>query len=243
MVTNTAAGGEDHTVMRNFPAIATVAALAALVGLPVHAADEPFLIDIAEVPEHVPIEIESGWYLRGDIVHRLNDAVYDGPLFGEDVSNTPLGGGVGVGYRFNDLLRAELNFGFIGQDRLDYSDGGTAALLEYDLWSGMLNGYLDLGTVVGFTPFVGAGAGLVYASHEASVVGPGLNFSSGGSQYEFAYTLGAGVNYRFTDTVSVDVGYQYLSAPGLEHIDLEAAEIRRGLDHHQVRIGLRFDLW
>ncbi len=46
-----------------------------------------------------------------------------------------------------------------------------------------------------------------------------------------------------TRNVSVDVGYQYLSAPSAEYRDLASGAVKDGIDFHQLRVGLRYDLW
>ena len=56
-------------------------------------------------------------------------------------------------------MRGELNFGFLSNDRFDATDGIDTISFEHNVWSGMANGYVDLGTIAGFTPYVGAGIG------------------------------------------------------------------------------------
>lgn len=52
------------------------------------------------------------------------------------------------------------------------------------------------------------------------------------SDYDFLYTLNAGVAYQVSDNTKIDVGYQYVDAPDV-----------RGFKYHQVKVGLRYDLW
>jgi opacity protein-like surface antigen len=82
--------------------------------------DPPIYVD--EAPEYKPVEIGSGWYLRGDVGFALTkpykvvrdfDAV--GTIFDEERSQ--LTGSVGVGYHINDYLRAELNFGLLPSNK------------------------------------------------------------------------------------------------------------------------------
>ncbi|RWK45561.1 MAG: porin family protein, partial [Mesorhizobium sp.] len=66
------------------------------------------------------------------------------------------------------------------------------------------------------------------------------------TQYSFAYSLNAGVAYQVSKNLLVDVGYQYLSSPDAEYAtlaDLDDSPIRKGIDSHQVKVGLRYDLW
>lgn len=222
--------------MRLFPLVPISAALlAAGVTAPAAAADyEPPLV-IEDVPEYVPVEVGSGWYLRGDLSYNLNTPVYDFSLAGEEADNHRFGGGVGFGYHFTDMLRADVNVAYVGRDTFD--DGVSTA--ENRVIGAFANAYLDLGTFVGITPYVGAGAGLLYSKYEVDV--PAITASD--RQYKFAYTLNAGLAYRVTKNVSVDVGYQYLASPGTEYADVSAGTIEKGVHYHQIRVGLRYDLW
>ena len=69
--------------------------------------------------------------------------------------------------------------------------------------------------------------------------GLGLN----DNQTRFAYAASVGFAYRVTQNASVDVGYQYLSSPDTQYVDSDTLQIREGVDFHQIRIGLRYDLW
>src|SRR5689334_20773145 len=81
--------------------------------------DPPIVVD--EAPEYVPVEVGSGWYLRGDVGY-----IFDASLGGVDYTaynpiddiNSPASftsasldadftWGGGVGYRFTDYFRAD----------------------------------------------------------------------------------------------------------------------------------------
>ena len=198
--------------------------------------DPPIVVD--EMPEYVPVEVGSGWYLRGDLTYNVDEPVYDFTLLGEDTDNIRIGGTVGAGYHFTDYLRSDINVGFLGRDR--YELGGGIASATNDMWAGMFNTYLDLGTIAGLTPYVGAGVGLLYSKQDFDVGGVSLYDDT---QYRFAYGLNAGVNYQLTQNLSVDLGYQYLNSPKTEYIDSDTLTVEEGVDFHQVRVGLRYELW
>jgi opacity protein-like surface antigen len=63
------------------------------------------------------------------------------------------------------------------------------------------------------------------------------------SRYDFAYALMAGASYKMTDNVSLDLGYQFLHAPDAKHLDEDTFTLRDGRARHQIRLGLRYDLW
>lgn len=212
---------------------------------PVSAADYDPPMVINDAPQYVPVEVGSGWYLRGDISYAFNESEYDVGLEGAESENNRFGGGIGIGYHFNDLLRADFNLAYISDDEFSYVDIDDAVSVENRVIGAFVNGYLDLGTVIGFTPYVGAGAGMVYAKHSVGVDSAtwGAAYSNSDRQYGFAYTLNAGVNYQVSRNMSLDVGYQYLSAPGIDHVDVPTGNVEEGLNYHQLRVGLRYDLW
>ena len=82
--------------------------------------DPPIVID--DAPEHVPVEIGTGWYLRGDIsyifatrargdfTYRTFDATtgaYTDSTFATGSLRSDVSLGVGFGYRFNEWMRAD----------------------------------------------------------------------------------------------------------------------------------------
>jgi opacity protein-like surface antigen len=227
--------------------LALLLAAAALGPFPAaYAADYEPPIVVEEATEYVPVEVGSGWYLRGDVGYNFSDTPYQFSAFGEEARNTHITGSIGAGYHFTDYVRGELNLGFLSYDRFDATDGINTIEFENNVWNGMANGYVDLGTIAGFTPYVGAGIGLIYSSHKIEVgtpLAPAATLRAYDSQYEVAYSVGAGVNYQVTQNTSVDVGYQYLTAPELEYVDFDTLTVNKGIDYHQVKVGLRYDLW
>ncbi|TIY01964.1 MAG: porin family protein, partial [Mesorhizobium sp.] len=170
----------------------------------------------------------------------------------------PIFASIGFGYHFNDYLRADLNFGYLPGNKIGvgYDDGTTvaSASLKNYAFSGMLNGYVDLGTYVGITPYLGAGIGIVQSNRKLSASyftdnnDPTDDFvlQDDKTQYSFAYTLNAGLAYQVSKNVSVDLGYQYFSAPDAEYATAESLTsytIDKGISNHQVKLGLRYDLW
>ena len=210
------------------------------------AADYEPPIFVEEAPE-VSVEVGSGWYLRGDVAYSFDrtEADFSG-LAGLDVSRTRFGGGGGVGYHFTDYLRGDLTLSFLSRDEFNFDDGIDSAALKTESWSGMATAYLDLGTYVGVTPYVGVGLGTLYTRSTFDALLPGIGvFDQADNHYEFAYSLGAGFAYQVAKNWSVDLGYQFTSAPGTQYVELTPAGLsfEEGLDFHQVKVGLRYDLW
>jgi opacity protein-like surface antigen len=112
---------------------------------------------------------------------------------------------------------------------------GRSDSTEIRRWDLLANGYIDLGTWQGFTPYLGAGAGVTWARIGQSVdfsfsngvpCGASCGFadpktgtitfadfdSSGGRlRYQFAWALMAGVAVAVTDHVQIDAGYRFLN--------------------------------
>ncbi|WP_024587075.1 outer membrane protein [Aliihoeflea sp. 2WW] len=222
---------------------ASAALLAALAG-PSLAADYDPPIFIEQAPEYVPVEVGSGWYLRGDVTYVVSDPLYEFTVLGEDTRNNRFGGSVGIGYHFNDILRGDISAGLLASDRFSVAGGGERFDAKHDAWYGMANAYLDLGTVSGFTPYIGAGAGLMHTrqGYDYSVGGTSM-FAFQENQTNFAYALNAGINYQVADNVSLDFGYQYVDSPRAEYLNTDTLTIDRGIDYHQIKVGLRYDLW
>ncbi|MDG4910256.1 porin family protein [Mesorhizobium sp. WSM4898] len=277
-------------------------ALAAIVLMPATQAvsadyDPPIYVD--QAPDYQPVEVGSGWYLRGDVGYAFShpfkhEETSSGPLNSFSDESSLFSGSIGMGYHVNDYLRVELNGGilptdkFAAHDRLGATcDGHTlvddgfgtinsvATSQACDLsdnasnkgYSIMANGYVDLGTYVGLTPYIGGGIGLAYNKYYRSIgardcvevptnsAGTGGFFCDDPAGYEgqtdtaakfnLAYSIGAGLSYQVTKNVSVDLGYEYFSVPAAKYVayDGGAFNIRQGIDYQTVKLGLRYDLW
>ncbi len=128
----------------------------------------------------------------------------------------------------------------------------------------MANGYVDLGTYVGITPYVGAGAGIHLSELErperhhilrrrrrgpappSAAVG---GTSRGGEDgWSFTYALMAGVAYDLTQNFKLDVGYKYRNIDGGDMFGWDSPQTfgdgsHGNIETHEVRLGLRYELW
>jgi len=230
--------------MRNLKNLLAAMSLLAMIGGAWAAdMDEPVLVDAPD--EYQPVEVGSGWYLRGDISYNAADPAYDFTLFGQSSDTQPFGGGIGFGYHFSDNLRADVNFSYLGGESYEYDDGVNFATAEHDVYSIMLAGYWDIATVGGLTPYVGAGIGTTYSSTNVTVdlatLPAPVTYDS--SQYNLSYSLMAGASYKLTNETSIDFGYQFIDTPDLEYLNTDTLTLEKGLQQHLVKVGLRYDLW
>lgn len=246
------------------------------------AADYDPPIFVEEAPSLVPVEIGSGWYLRGDVGYALKSKAgpfsyrtFDpGPpvAYGSDLFDTGSvsGGfnfGVGFGYHFSDWLRADATLERFKVDfagtRSDYPLAGwrtedAASAVAYSL---MINGYVDLGTIAGITPYAGAGIGYTHVKWDglrSSVYDAADAFDSNSSNggvgdWRFTYALMAGVAYDITDNMKLDLGYKFRRVNNGDMFGWNTVDAGNGatgnqgrdgaLNQHEIRVGLRYDLW
>lgn len=235
--------------------LAMAAALAAGASGSALAADLDRIIYAPEVNRTVPVEIGNGWYLRGDIGYAVEtegelDSItfqgieFDGDDFDTDVTSE-LSGGLGVGYQFTDFLRADFT--------AEYSEGeGTVRSAafngesDFDAITLMANGYVDLGTIVGFTPYVGAGIGATRVDWGPVTFGaPNSGTVAGSADWRLTYALMAGTSYDLTKAIKLDFGYRFIDVAGGEIYNdpISGSAEDDGYTKHEIRAGFRYMLW
>ena len=126
--------------------------------------------------------------------------------FDDDVWGVGLAYGVKTG-----AVRAELELN-LHQDVEGYYPGQDRGKFKLKNNSLMFNSYYDIDTGTKFTPYVGAGIGVVRLKTEAEATDHYNNaiISYGKSKTNFAWQVGAGISYAATNNVAVDLGYRYV---------------------------------
>ena len=140
---------------------------------------------------------------------------------------------LGVGYRFNNWFRADVtgqyrgNSNFTGLDVVTGTgpnagfrgtDSYTATKSE---WVVLANAYADLGTWWCVTPFIGAGIGTSRISVGnftdtgdfitlAPAQAHSFNYAGQAAQWNFAWALHAGLAYKVSPGVTLELAYSYL---------------------------------
>ena len=192
----------------------------------------------------------GGWYLRGDtgvgFSNSVSASTTPNPLNGfapgqanDNWYNSALSEAalfdLGVGYQVNRWFRAdvtgELRGGseFSGLEVLNVTAGPNAGFQAADFYRahvssllGMVNGYVDLGSWYGITPFVGAGVGVsfnrFYGGTDNGVIsngGFGSSPSGGvfgtGTKTDLAWALMAGFDMSVAHNLKLELGYRYLN--------------------------------
>ncbi len=251
------------------PLIAALAAACTIVtGGIAAAADMPsyYSPPTGYAPANPPIEFGTGWYLRGDASFGPEDKpklVLNGtaPAFNSDSTDFGYGFGAGAGYRFNEFFRTDVTADYL--DAFDYEANvpcsATCVINQKTSvwrWDGLVNGYVDLGTWAGFTPYVGAGAGVSGTHQDGSIGIDGQALPAGvidprtgtlvtstvpsRSDVRFAWAAMAGLSYALAPHTLIDVGYRYLDLGKTTISMFPAASVNKDLTSQQVRVGVRY---
>ena len=254
-------------------------------------------IDIINAPEIdvSGSTVAQGWYIRGDLGYSgwtrggepgytvaapgggiASRERFDNARFSDDLSY-----GFGAGYQFNDMIRADLTADFFGGDIRGDSNvaapcsgaeaAGTSCGFnhgaDYSAVSLMANGYVDVGTFAGFTPYVGLGAGMtrvswgdvnaqafcVAGAAACSGTAYGGDVLKGEDSWRFTYALMAGATMDINERLKLDFGYRFSDTAGGRMFQYGAAEQAlgatgvkgrdEGFQRHEIRVGLRIPTW
>ncbi|MBO6539645.1 MAG: porin family protein [Rhizobiaceae bacterium] len=279
--------------------LASATAIALLPVLPAIAADydPPMVVedDLGPLQEIVPVEIGGGWYLRGSVGYAFatsadgaftyrtftaGTGTYGSANFTTASVSGGISYGIGFGYAFTDLIRADLtaerfNIRFNGTRTFavpctGFAAGTTCVSSDSATLNGttvLANGYVDLGTFAGFTPYVGAGAGVTHvswtnlSSSYACVNGAATcpatattpTTANGESSWRFTYAAMAGMAYDINDKLKVRLGYKYKKIAGGPMFRFNSTDQALGatgtqgsdpgFTQHEVKLGLRYEIW
>lgn len=245
---------EEDEDMMNFFKRLSLTGFAVVLSTTAFAADLP-----APVIEYTPqVPAVGGWYLRGDIGYKIYDTpdIKYGTLdfYDEDMDGTFMIG-AGVGYKFNNYFRTDFTIdyefpaeasskAFCGTCGSNYS----IEKADLDVWTFMLNGYVDIGTWHKITPYVGAGIGASYVTSKNITFDNGGGVTGtyeGGSKWNFAWALMAGASYDITPNLALDAGYRYLNIGDGQSASFstggQTARIEyEDLSAHEFRLGARY---
>jgi opacity protein-like surface antigen len=104
----------------------------------------------------------------------------------------------------------------------------------------MANAWYDFDMGSNFTPYIGGGVG--YADNELK-----HGLLADGSGGDFAWQLGAGVNYKIGDKTSIGLGYRYLDAGDIEvtlgsRLGGTSPVVSYDIESHSVLANINFQL-
>jgi opacity protein-like surface antigen len=189
----------------------------------------------------------SGWYLRGDVGYRFQRVGAASDLFTEyttsSIKDTYVGA-IGAGYKAN-WLRTDItgDYGW----RTIYSgstdSGANTVSAKIESFNILLNGYLDLGTWSGFTPYVGAGIGGAQVStRNYETRPPQPTVAPQVARWNLAWAAMAGVSVNLTYNILLDIGYRHIDMGDVVGGSPPNELKIKKLTGDEVRVGLRFVL-
>jgi opacity protein-like surface antigen len=262
---------KGKVIMGSLKAFIVAGALAvAAPGLAI-AADLPPPPPVVEPIAPVPF---GNWYLRGDVgvgvaeISNLRSSFDPGFFVPGDTFNAKSIGDsafvdLGVGYQFNSWFHADVTG--------EYRTAGLYHAIEsftpptcafancFDNYNAsvssavfLANGYFDIGTWYGFTPYIGAGVGvadnIVRGLTDVGTTTGGFGFAPDHSSLSFAWAAMAGIGYAITPNLRLEMGYRYLNMGTVTGGPIQCTntpfcghEIQKfNLASNDIRIGMRW---
>jgi opacity protein-like surface antigen len=217
------------------------------------------------------LRADLGWSFAADPSFSETGAAYGAtPLTYSGLSNRSVSGDdgalvgtIGAGAYLTPRFRGDLTLDFLAEQTVGatatYTDPGPVNGLVSDNLKvsrvvGLVNAYWDLLPRGAITPYIGAGIGLVYndidRTHVTTDDTPATlkTGSSKGTNVGLAAALMAGTSFSFNHEWAIDVSYRALYLEGGSvTTTLSSAEVSKvtigDVWEHQVRVGLRFNIW
>jgi opacity protein-like surface antigen len=248
---------------------------------------QPFPGLAVPAPRDDRVEFASNWYVRGDLAYAQETFPNISPFtFGSSPSAlNSYSLGAGMGYKVNNWFRADLILDYRSQIHavgsrptncfinvnnptpLQPNPQPATCIGDFEStirrWDLLANGYLDLGTWDGFTPYIGAGFGVTWARINQSVnftfngqpcfatcgFTTGSNIvtfadfdrSQSSTNWRFAWAAMAGIAIAMTDHAQLDVGYRFLDlgvVTGLSSVT--GTTVSQRVRANEVRAGVRY---
>jgi opacity protein-like surface antigen len=199
-------------------------------------------------------ELASGWYLRADLGYRWYAGSSSVTNATDATYSDGFAGTIGFGWKHR-WFRADFTYDRGTPTRVAIAT--TSAVNQPQIGAKirpetvLVNGYLDLGSWGGFTPYVGAGAGvsrLMSSIYTDTALTPPLSgdlLAGKSSAQNFAWAAMGGVAFQLSPRWMVDVGYRYMSLGDLPSTDLtessggSVSPFFRNITAQEVRIGVR----
>jgi opacity protein-like surface antigen len=170
--------------------------------------------------------------------------VFSGTPYSVDMKTGYLLGGA-IGAQITDMVRGEVELSHSSWKAKSYvGSGGSPGTASGSTNATYLlaNVWLDMQNSSAFTPYAGGGVGAAWVTGDVNLNNSGFGPADGRGT-NFAFQLGAGVKYAFTDQVSLDLGYRYKS---IQNVDFKAldgqADLENGdVNSHNIQLGLTYN--
>jgi len=232
--------------MRRLARSAIIAAAGMAVAGAAYAADPAFPPTLVSKPLYVS-EFVSTWYVRADVGYRFYNSPggsVAGVAFDDTSFSNAAAFDLGIGLKAS-WFRADVTASY----GLRPQFSGSTAVARPDVTAKitaittLLNGYFDLGTWYGLTPYAGAGIGFSWMRSSEFValsLPPAVTAGNSGT-FDLAWAAHAGVAYAVTPNLLIDSSYRFLhiGSPKTNLSSFGAVEYG-SMAAHEVRVGLRF---
>lgn len=230
-------------------------AISVLGSIPAFAGD----IDLDKVPEVAIASETVPFYLKGYVGVSMADADHldKFPTFGVDSDyhwknksdmDDAFLGGVGLGYRMNDIVRLDGTVEYHAKNKMSARDQSFSNIRKYEGNVSsivlMANAYADLVTYHNATPYIGAGIGTSANRMNDFEVDAGSDHyeTSSKTNWDIAWAIHAGVGIKLSRNVVLDIGYSYSDLGDAKTGDF-SKDAPLKLDHltsHDVKVGIRY---
>lgn len=192
---------------------------------------------------------EGGMYITPKFLDSLQNTGSVGGSGGlSSQTHNSLGGGIAVGLHMRNMtdsgipVRLEFEYATRGNTSSEWDAGLTNRENLKATWqvqTFQINAYYDIDTGSAFTPYFGGGLG-ASAIYESMTSGPANNrHSSSDTSMGFAWNVGAGVAYSFTDNIALDVGYRFAGF-GNGTVKHQGHDVDNYMTANEFMAGVRF---
>lgn len=143
-----------------------------------------------------------------------------------DYENKPKSSAVyggGIGYIFNEYLRADFSIFHRHKYRYRFSDVDGSSSQDLRSTNFMVSGYFSPINFYNFKPYFMAGIGVAHndAGTFNSVTSSDAFATVGKRKNDFTWQVGGGTSYQFNQYVSLDLGYRYIDLGKVETSDVQ----------------------
>ncbi len=153
----------------------------------------------------------------------------------------PFVAGLGAGYKFK-WFRFDVTGDYGGPSTFTgTADNGNSVSAKIDTYTVMFNGYIDLGTWAGFTPYVGVGIGKARMEIHDFMTTPAPPVPvSAKYMWNTAWSAMAGVTYNLSYSLLIDVGYRHVDMGDINTGPPNNPFTITKVSGDEIRIGLRY---
>ena len=161
-------------------------------------------------------------------VGQLGYGIGDGDYKGHGIVN------VGAGYHLNDYMRSDITVGWRGLGDVEFKGGRKT-----DVWAvpALANVYATMPLGHGFGVYGMGGLGMSVNRTDKK---DGLY--KGETKYNFAWNVGGGIDYKFCQNWSMDLGYRFtdLGTTKVKAIDDYTGKTKADLRSHDILLSARY---